>query len=134
MDEGGDCGLRMRPSERGHVLAHPELHGLGGDGSDVGDEIAPALVAIDEIASNLGNRAKPNAENDKVEVGADAQSAGGGFAAFPMRFEITAFGAHLGAAGELSEVGLCGPAWQAADVDQRLIFGAVASEGLDVEV
>src|SRR5271167_2688262 len=41
MMKARNCGLPLRPSERRHVLAHPDLKRLRGDRTHVGDEVAP---------------------------------------------------------------------------------------------
>src|SRR6185369_4363273 len=141
LGEGGKGAQRMGPAEVGQIVAQPDLQRLRRDGLHVLYHRTPARVAGDDLAADMWNRTDPNTEHNEVEVIDHAQRLGTLLSLIPVRLEIPSLPLEPLAVDQLRVVGLCRPARQPADIDQRPVLGAalhlrsyVELESLDIRL
>ena len=134
LDKTRQVHRRMRPSQRGHVLAQPDLEGLRGHRLDLGHHVAPARLAGDQLGRQTRQGANAHPQHHEVEILRHPQRQGAGAGAVPVGLELDAGGLQRGAALQLCKAGLRRPAGQALHIHQRLVVGAVGRLGLHIKL
>src|SRR5882672_9544713 len=93
-DESGDVDRAVLPTERFHVLGHPDLERLSRYRLDALEHRLPPGLPLDELSAYVRNRSNAHGENHQVEIRAHAEGLGRHFATIPVRFEVPLFAFH----------------------------------------
>lgn len=73
LDVAGHGRPRCRPTERGLVVAEPELHDLGGDTAQTVDHRPPLRPVLEQVTADMSRHRGRDGEHDVVEVDAASQ-------------------------------------------------------------